>query len=1175
MVHTMPILSMLLVIKSSLRQKYLALCIGFIGLFSACDTPEVLISKELVGASHVAFRCVDLNDTTQGVPLDRCGCIQTQLSSDLTRSIEILDRDSCIERQKGTKLLAYFASAVTSEVALIDMDDTQRRVVNLDTTIPEVTMIRSDGLISDLLVHPYGDFTLVLLGMEGKLQLLQDPFAFRPELSLDLAVGSIGSAVIWPRPDMPLPKDNASSLLYILAVEEAKILELDLDRLSLGLQEILAGTEGAEELDTQSIDQTLFQSAIIRSWQVLDDNDQAISLGKISVDPSQRYLVATHQTESKISIIDLQDDTANRREVSFDFASDCDDIYLINVLESDEAIGTCQDGIDNDGNSLIDERDPMCQSFNREALYPQCPQVSQCADQLDNDEDGLIDSEDDDCNIDTFDPTQCTDDPQRCLARFFMWEGTPPACDDGIDNDDDGLIDRFDPGCRTQLNTNESLDFREISTCLDGIDNDQDQKIDLEDEDCILSNSRQQRLAYPSEGDLNGVEDLCLDQLDNDLDGLTDQEDPGCFALEANRNYPTERIPRCADGIDNDFDGLIDYQGSLGGDPDCSSASDQNEASSIVITGSNLLMTNTLEGTDESYSFAYVMSPNGSLLAIDLDTSDSQKIRTLAPEMIVQSATLRQQGNLANLWVLDKDLSLQSLNITAPQALSTAQGYPVYGLMQSTNQGSTSILASTDDNISVFEAFYTVYQGQALRIDALNPWLDQVTYDSSTQKYMIADDANIVLEQVLLDDLNPVDLNPESKGYGDQQVFIDSDTYPLWMKPWNRFQDALGQSTRVVGQANLSVNQLKTNLNIEYYPAFCRVLSSNESNLSALFDNDNKCIVIGYNETGQEETEEARTARLASYIDSYEGIQVIADRPQEVEEGVYKLAYEDRLPQTKSNSGSMMQGDDRSWTMVDYKSNYCSLGVEVGDLLIVEKFYPYDAQASTKEICLPYLNRTPDEGRDPLRYKIESVQSHRLVLVSDNESNYDNQVPPTSTGSLPRLADSLPPPPYECVSQEIAYYIRVGSKQWLLTNNGKYRHAWRSVSGQCEQDERAIAKKRDFRLRADANDDQQGLNTLFENEWFRFRLGYQSETATQAGVAVNTLPYMVDVFYEFYVASGYKSNFYDFTARSPQDIFWLPEKDRIYITDAAAQELIEYRNLDPYTDFVTFSGYFR
>lgn len=90
---------------------------------------------------------------------------------------------------------------------------------------------------------------------------------------------------------------------------------------------------------------------------------------------------------------------------------------------------TCNDGLDNDGNGLIDADDPSCYTaaMDEGEIFAD----AQCADGIDNDGDGLIDA---------LDP--------KCLTRSYGAEdATDISCTDGIDNDGDGLIDADDPKC--------------------------------------------------------------------------------------------------------------------------------------------------------------------------------------------------------------------------------------------------------------------------------------------------------------------------------------------------------------------------------------------------------------------------------------------------------------------------------------------------------------------------------------------------------------------------------------------------------------------------------------------------------------------------------------------------------------------------------------------------------
>jgi hypothetical protein len=109
----------------------------------------------------------------------------------------------------------------------------------------------------------------------------------------------------------------------------------------------------------------------------------------------------------------------------------------------------CADGIDNDGDGLIDFlADPGCADANDNDEFnaPPPPPVAQCADGIDNDGDGLIDFPADPGCANADDNDELNAPP-------------PPVaqCADGIDNDGDGLIDfPADPGCAS-LNDNDEF----------------------------------------------------------------------------------------------------------------------------------------------------------------------------------------------------------------------------------------------------------------------------------------------------------------------------------------------------------------------------------------------------------------------------------------------------------------------------------------------------------------------------------------------------------------------------------------------------------------------------------------------------------------------------------------------------------------------------------------------
>ncbi|MFH1257167.1 MAG: PKD domain-containing protein [Candidatus Diapherotrites archaeon] len=104
---------------------------------------------------------------------------------------------------------------------------------------------------------------------------------------------------------------------------------------------------------------------------------------------------------------------------------------------------TCNDGFDNDCDTLIDCSDPDCSSASNciSCTPTEVPEIT-CDDLTDNDCDNLIDCADPDCSTSPACITTCT--PTESPNEL--------TCDDGIDNDCDGLFDCGDSDCSSAEN---------------------------------------------------------------------------------------------------------------------------------------------------------------------------------------------------------------------------------------------------------------------------------------------------------------------------------------------------------------------------------------------------------------------------------------------------------------------------------------------------------------------------------------------------------------------------------------------------------------------------------------------------------------------------------------------------------------------------------------------------
>jgi hypothetical protein len=118
------------------------------------------------------------------------------------------------------------------------------------------------------------------------------------------------------------------------------------------------------------------------------------------------------------------------------------------------------------------------------------PNVEVCNNTTDDDGDGLVDCRDPDCARSPF----CTCVPQP--------ETTAMACSDRVDNDCDGQSDCADPECASTTACCRATATRElgVAQCTDGLDNDCDGVADCSDSDCRPSQN-------PGGECCNGIDD--------------------------------------------------------------------------------------------------------------------------------------------------------------------------------------------------------------------------------------------------------------------------------------------------------------------------------------------------------------------------------------------------------------------------------------------------------------------------------------------------------------------------------------------------------------------------------------------------------------------------------------------------------------------------------------------
>ena len=247
----------------------------------------------------------------------------------------------------------------------------------------------------------------------------------------------------------------------------------------------------------------------------------------------------------------------------------------------ENTIMACSDGIDNDGNGLVDCEDPGCQTKRLDGTLGPAETVCAteenniytCSDGKDNNGNGFIDCED----------NSCKNTAVCCVAQ-------------GKEGD-----------CSEEDKTSQECIKEALESCADGKDNDCNDYTDCGDfncsksaigavkEYCLIvqgkSSSNTESPEYKAAKeffDKSGVkaqqsedtEDLCSDGIDNDWNGLTDCDEPGCKGFEHCKDATKEPPPRpanfdklpaaarlaqlaaefeaCSDGEDNDKNGRSD-----------------------------------------------------------------------------------------------------------------------------------------------------------------------------------------------------------------------------------------------------------------------------------------------------------------------------------------------------------------------------------------------------------------------------------------------------------------------------------------------------------------------------------------------------------------------------------------------------------------------------------------
>ncbi len=230
--------------------------------------------------------------------------------------------------------------------------------------------------------------------------------------------------------------------------------------------------------------------------------------------PAKKQLWVGHVQHGYVTVIDVTTGAVVGTPISIDAA--------------------CRDGLDNDGDGLVDRMDTGCDGPDDVSETGAEVGNSLCSNGIDDDGDGQTDAAD-----------------LGCQAAAVA-DGVVDGCRNGKDDDGDGKTDfPDDPGCAGFADSSENSD---AAPCADGRDNDGDGQTDLADSDCQGSPAGTE-WPNPQTVQPSAVASAlpCANGLDDDGDGLTDLDDSGCFNSASGSESGPDMAP--AARIAASFDG--------------------------------------------------------------------------------------------------------------------------------------------------------------------------------------------------------------------------------------------------------------------------------------------------------------------------------------------------------------------------------------------------------------------------------------------------------------------------------------------------------------------------------------------------------------------------------------------------------------------------------------------
>jgi len=394
---------------------------------------------------------------------------------------------------------------------------------------------------------------------------------------------------------------------------------------------------------------------------------------------------------------------------------------------------------------------------------------------------------------------------------------------------------------------------------------------------------------------------------------------------------------------------------------------------------------------------------------------------------------------------------------------------------------------------------------------------------------------------------------PDAHGALDPQLFAVAPG-TLELDQTSKPSYALSSVTQLSGHPTLSQNGRAVAMDPNQTVYFCDLTGASD------FEDSDSCVSAGFVSrfgTARRETLTDRRARLPNVLRNYDEVLLHKGVFEDVDSSVdfYQVSFEGELPGSLSKHGIHGGLSDDGWQLNDPTQDFCELGIEAGDMVIIERFRLNSGDLAT---CAPWVSPSlvgpPAQRLEPLRYRVKSSHAHTLELEQDDRETY-HQLGRTSGQEPPRPAAALAPPPPECVLPGFTYQVRVADDQWLVTSGSQgYRHWWTNVNGACTAD-----KRRPSPTRAQ-------LTKTYDDGRLQFRIDVPDNEEMCDGQPCN--PYLIGAVLSFGFVRGGSEKRGQSTARFPSAMRWLGFDDRLYVLDATLGSVISVEGLDPArTDF--------